>query len=166
MTREDNDRHRTKNISSVFLPLPFIPAGGLRSVGPTQLILGWVVQRGMSIAYCQLPRTPAIVCLKLLIFITFSKPNGTFYPYLIFVISFTQTGFSETKFYTQKTTKGTKKTKNVSEKVKYMHFFHSIWKNLHLTEKFYTDMSVVSVTNMRYASIFFMIKLYYHFLDQ
>ena len=32
-----------------------------------------------------------------------------------------------------------------------MHFFHSIWKNLHLTEKFYTDMSVVSVTNMRYG---------------
>ena len=32
-----------------------------------------------------------------------------------------------------------------------MHFFHSIWKNLHLTEIFYTDMSVVSVTNMRYG---------------
>ena len=31
-----------------------------------------------------------------------------------------------------------------------MHFFHSIWKNLHLTENFYTDMSVVSVTNMTY----------------
>ena len=30
-------------------------------------------------------------------------------------------------------------------------FFHSIWKNLHLTENFYTDMSVVSVTNMRYV---------------
>ena len=29
-------------------------------------------------------------------------------------------------------------------------FFHSIWKNLHLTENFYTDMSVVSVTNIRY----------------
>ena len=76
--------------------------------------------------------------------------NMLFDAYLIFVISFTQTGFSKTKFYTQKTTKGTKNTKNVSEKVKYMHFFHSIWKNLHLTENFYTDMSVVSVTNMRY----------------
>ena len=32
-----------------------------------------------------------------------------------------------------------------------MHFFHSFWKNLHLTENFYTDMSVVSVTNKRYA---------------
>ena len=32
-----------------------------------------------------------------------------------------------------KTTKGTQNTKNVSEKVKYMQFFHSIWKNLHLT---------------------------------
>ena len=72
-------------------------------------------------------------------------------PYLIFVISFTLAGFSKTKFYTKKTTKGTKNTKNVSEKVKYMHFFHSIWKNLHLTENFYTDMSVVSVTNMRYG---------------
>ena len=30
-------------------------------------------------------------------------------------------------------------------------FFHSFWKNLHLTENFYTDMSVVSVTNKRYA---------------
>ena len=37
-------------------------------------------------------------------------------PYLIFVISFTQAGFSKTKFYTQKTTKGTKNTKNVCEK--------------------------------------------------
>ena len=35
-----------------------------------------------------------------------------------------------------------------------MHFFHSIWKNLHLTENFYTDMSVVSVTNMRYGEMF------------
>ena len=32
-----------------------------------------------------------------------------------------------------------------------MHFFHSFWKNLHLAENFYTDMSVVSVTNMRYG---------------
>ena len=30
-------------------------------------------------------------------------------------------------------------------------FFHSFWKNLHLTENFYTDMSVVSVTNKRYG---------------
>ena len=30
-------------------------------------------------------------------------------------------------------------------------FFHSLWKNLHLTENFYTDMSVVSATNIRYA---------------
>ena len=48
--------------------------------------------------------------------------------------------------------KRTKNTKNVSEKVIYMHFFHSFWTNLHLTENFYTDMSVVSVTNMRYAN--------------
>ena len=53
--------------------------------------------------------------------------------YLIFVISFTQTGFSKTKT-PKKTTKITKNTKNVSEKVIYMHFFHSFWKNLHLTE--------------------------------
>ena len=33
-------------------------------------------------------------------------------------------------------------------------FFHSFWKNLHLTENFYTDMSVVSVTNMRYGQLF------------
>ena len=32
-------------------------------------------------------------------------------------------------------------------------FFHLIWKNLHLTENFYTDMSVVSVTNMRYDCV-------------
>ena len=42
---------------------------------------------------------------------------------LIFVISFTQAGFSKTKFYTQKTTKDTKNTKNVYEKVKCMQFF-------------------------------------------
>ena len=54
--------------------------------------------------------------------------------------------FRKPNFTHKKTTKGTKTTKNVSEKVKYMHFFHSIWKNLHLTENFYTDMSVVSVT--------------------
>ena len=58
--------------------------------------------------------------------------------------------FRKPNFTPKKTTKGTKNTKNVSEKVKYMHFFHSIWKNLNLTENFYTDMSVVSVTNMRY----------------
>ena len=59
--------------------------------------------------------------------------------------------FRKPNFTPKKTTKGTKNTKNVSEKVKYMHFFHSIWKNLHLTENFYTDMSVVSVTNKRYG---------------
>ena len=74
-------------------------------------------------------------------------------PYLIFVISFTQTGFSKTKFYIQKTTKGTKNTKNVSKKSNICIFFHLTWKNLHLTENFYTDMSVVSVTNMRYGTL-------------
>ena len=59
--------------------------------------------------------------------------------------------FENPNFTPKKTTKGTKSTKNVSEKVKYMHFFHSIWKNLHLTEIFYTDVSVVSVTNMKYG---------------
>ena len=59
--------------------------------------------------------------------------------------------FRKPNFTLKKMTKGIKNTKNVSEKVKYMHFFHSIWKNLHLTENFYTDMSVVSVTNMRYG---------------
>ena len=44
-------------------------------------------------------------------------------PYLIFVISFTLPGFSKAKFYTQKTTKGTENTKNVSEKVKYICIF-------------------------------------------
>ena len=43
--------------------------------------------------------------------------------YLIFVISFKQAGFLKTKFYTQKKTKDTKNTKNVSEKVKCMQFF-------------------------------------------
>ena len=38
-------------------------------------------------------------------------------------------------------TKGIKNTKNVSVKVKYKHFFHSIWKNLHLTENFYTGIA-------------------------
>ena len=58
--------------------------------------------------------------------------------------------FRKQNFTPKRMTKITKNTKNVSEKVIYMHFFHSFWKNLHLTENFYTDMSVVSVTNKRY----------------
>ena len=67
--------------------------------------------------------------------------------------------FWKPNFTPKKTTKITKNTKNVSEKVIYMHFFHSFWKNLHLTENFYTDMSVVSVTNKRYESGIF---LFFH----
>ena len=59
--------------------------------------------------------------------------------------------FENQILHPKKTTKITKNTKNVFEKVIYMHFFHSFWKNLHLTEIFYTDMSVVSVTNKRYG---------------
>ena len=66
--------------------------------------------------------------------------------------------FENQILHQKKTTKGTKNTKNVSEKVKYMHFFHSIWKNLHLTEIFYTDMSVVSVTNMRYVVMMYLLR--------
>ena len=46
--------------------------------------------------------------------------------------------FRKPNFTPKTTTKGIKNTKNISENVKYMHFFHSIWKNLHLTENFYT----------------------------
>ena len=69
----------------------------------------------------------------------------------IFHFFYTDRIFENQILHPKKTTKGTKNTKDVSEKVKYMHFFNSIWKNLHLTENFYTDMSVVSVTNMRYG---------------
>ena len=59
--------------------------------------------------------------------------------YLIFVISFTQAGFLNLKFYTQKRKKKTPKNlKNVPEKVYYMPFLRSIWKILHLTGYFYT----------------------------
>ena len=68
--------------------------------------------------------------------------------------------FRKPNFTPKKTTKGTKNTKNVSEKVKYIHFFHSIWKKLHLTENFYTDMSVVSVTNMWYGKHLALAKKY------
>ena len=78
--------------------------------------------------------------------------TGTHTSYLSFLLH--RQDFRKPNFTPKKTTKGTKNTKNVSEKVKYMHFFHSIWKNLHLTENFYTDMSVVSVTNMRYDKQF------------
>ena len=40
---------------------------------------------------------------------------------------------------------------NAPKICKKISFWRSIWKILHLTESFYTDMSVVSVTNMRYA---------------
>ena len=46
--------------------------------------------------------------------------------------------FWKPNFTPKKTTKDTKNTKNFSEKVKCMQFFHPIWKNLHLTEIFYT----------------------------
>ena len=78
------------------------------------------------------------------------RPPKRHTSYLSFLLHWQD--FRKPNFTPKKTTKGTKNTKNVSEKVKYMHFFHSIWKNLHLTENFYTDMSVVSVTNKRYAN--------------
>ena len=46
--------------------------------------------------------------------------------------------FRKPNFTPKKKTKDTKNTKNFSEKVKCMQFFHPIWKNLHLTEIFYT----------------------------
>ena len=39
------------------------------------------------------------------------------YPYLIFVISFTQAAFSNSKFYTQKLTKNTQKHAKVKTKI-------------------------------------------------
>ena len=50
--------------------------------------------------------------------------------YLIFVISFTQAGFLNPKFYTQKMIKNTQNTKNIPEKVYFMQFLRSIWKIL------------------------------------
>ena len=54
--------------------------------------------------------------------------------YLIFVISFTQAGFLNPKFYTQKI----KNTKKFLENVYFMQFLRSILKISHLTEYFYT----------------------------
>ena len=81
------------------------------------------------------------------------KQKSTEYDLIPHICHFFYTNriFENQNFTPKKTTKGTKNAKNVSEKVKYMHFFHSNWKNLHLTENFYTDMSVVSMTNMRYG---------------
>ena len=60
--------------------------------------------------------------------------------YHTFNLSFLLHGqdFRKSNFTPKKTTKDTKNTKNFSEKVKCMQFFHPIWKNLHLTENFYT----------------------------
>ena len=79
----------------------------------------------------------------------FNSGNPSHTLYLSFLLH--RQDFRKPNFTPKKTTKITKNTKNVSEKVIYMHFFHSFWKNLHLTENFYTDMSVVSVTNKRYV---------------
>ena len=49
--------------------------------------------------------------------------------------------FENQILHPKKTTKDTKNTKNISEKVKCMQFFHPIWKNLHLTENFYTGIA-------------------------
>ena len=52
--------------------------------------------------------------------------------YLIFVISFSQAAFSNSKLYTRKLPKNTPKHSK-------MFFVCSIWKILHLPEYFYTD---------------------------
>ena len=59
--------------------------------------------------------------------------------------------FRKPNFTPKKRLKAPKTLKMSLKKSNICIFFHSIWKNLHLTENFYTDMSVVSVTNMRYA---------------
>ena len=70
-------------------------------------------------------------------------------PYLIFVISFTQAAFSNSKFYTWKLTKNTEKC---PWKVKYMQFLCSIWKILHLTEYFYTGTAHSARNNYQVCS--------------
>ena len=58
-------------------------------------------------------------------------------PYLIFVISFTQ--ITNNKYYTPKKQWKTSKTLQISQKNQNICIFlRSIWKILHLTEKFYT----------------------------
>ena len=59
--------------------------------------------------------------------------------------------FRKPNFTPKKTTEGTKNTKNVSEKVKYMHFFTQSGK-IYTWQKIFTQAPpVVPVTNMRYA---------------
>ena len=59
-------------------------------------------------------------------------------PYLVFVISFTQAGFSKTKLHPKERLTAPKTLKMTLKSQTYA-FLHSIWKNLHLTEFFYTD---------------------------
>ena len=58
-------------------------------------------------------------------------------PYLVFVISFTQAGFSKTKLHPKERLTAPK-TLKMTLKSQIYAFLHSIWKNLHLTEFFYT----------------------------
>ena len=55
--------------------------------------------------------------------------------------------FQKPNFTPKKTTKGIKNTKNV-----YMHFFSLNLEKFTPDRNFYTDMSVVSVRNMKYGS--------------
>ena len=55
------------------------------------------------------------------------------------ILHFTLAGFSKTKFYIQKTTKITKNTKNVPEKVKYMHYFFTQSGKIYTSQKIFTQ---------------------------
>ena len=72
--------------------------------------------------------------------------------YLIFVISFTQAGFSKTKFYTQKKRLKAPKTLKMSlKKSNICIFFTQSGKN-YTWQKFFTQAPpVVPLTNMRYG---------------
>ena len=67
-----------------------------------------------------------------------SVQHGFIYTYLIFVISFTQTGFSKTKFYTQKSTKITKNTK-MSLKKSYICIFFTHSGKIYIWQKIFTQ---------------------------
>ena len=96
---------------------------------------GKPIQKGFSIwtSYCR--KKPIQIEFSI-----WASSDRIFYLNHTFNLSFLLHGqdFRKPNFTPKKTTKDTKNTKNFSEKVKCMQFFHPIWKNLHLTEFFYT----------------------------
>jgi len=91
----------------------------------------------------------------------YNSDNGPIFIPHICHFFYTDRIFENQILHPKKRLKAPKTLKMSLKKSNICIFFHSIWKNLHLTKNFYTDMSVVSVTNMRYANLLFIVRHFF-----